>query len=241
MASVTVLQLSDTHFTEAGDRTVKGHDPAVRLDRVLGAWEASGVRADLVVLTGDNADDGSIGACRRLAAALRTLGAPVLAVSGNHDVAAKVEAVFGRPEAIEVGAWRVVGVASERPGRTEGTVDVAECLARLDRLDDRPTVIAVHHPPVSVSTHPWFQLEGASDLLSGLGRRPHVRAVISGHLHEAFQRTGDGRLELLGAPSTLYGLHHRGDDWTEAGDGATGARVLRLFDDGSMTSSVLTA
>jgi Icc protein len=239
MAGAIVLQLSDTHFTESPEGRIHDLDPAARLEQVLSAWDAYGLQPDLVLLTGDNADDGSLEGCRRLAVAVEKLGGPVFAVAGNHDGAAQVEAVFGPAGEVEVGAWRVVGLASEIPGRTEGAVDVAATLARLDRLDIRPTVLAVHHPPVGTSTHPWFQLDGASDLLDGLAARPHVRAVVSGHLHEAFERRGRAGLSLLGSPSTLYALHHDGDQWEKAPDGITGARMLRLFDDGSLDSEVV--
>jgi Icc protein len=240
MATATVLQLSDTHFTEHARGRVNGVDPAARLTAVLEAWVATGEHADLVVHTGDIADDGSVGACRRVAAALGTLGAPLLAVAGNHDMGEAVTAVFGATVA-EVGTWRVVGLASEWPGRTEGALDAPGALALLDGLDDRPTVLAVHHPPQGPSTHRWFQLHGAGELLDGLAARPQVRAVISGHLHEAFDFVGPGGLALLGGPSTLYALHHEGERWARSDVAPTGARVLRLGDDGTLDTDVVVA
>jgi Icc protein len=239
MAGAIVLQLSDTHFTESPEGRVNGLDPAARLERVLTAWGAYGWRADLVLLTGDNADDGSLAACRRLAEAVSSLGVPVFAVAGNHDAAGPVTAVFGPAREIEVGAWRVIGLSSEIPGCTEGAIDVTETLDRVDRLDTRPTLLAVHHPPIGTSTHPWFQLGGAKELLAGLAGHPHVRAVVSGHLHEAFELSSPAGLSLLGSPSTLYALRHDGDQWEKAPDGITGGRVLRLFDDGSLTSELV--
>lgn len=239
--TATVLQLSDTHLTDDPSGRVNDRDPEARLQAVLDAWRAAGRPADLVVLTGDNADDGSVAACRRLAGMLAGVGAPVLAVAGNHDTTASVVTVFGANPSAEVGAWRVVGLATERPGQVHGTLDVADALDRLDRLDDRPTVVALHHPPVTTSTNPMFQLEGAEDLLAGLAARPHVRAVVSGHLHEAFSFTGAGGLALLGAPSTLYGIRHEGDRYRLSADSPTGARVLTLADDGTCTHQLLEA
>jgi Icc protein len=239
--TVTVLQLSDTHLTDDPSGQVNGRDPEARLRAVLAAWSADGRRADLVVLTGDNADDGSVAACHRLADLLAGLGAPVMAVAGNHDLAGSVTTVFGPDTEAEVGAWRVVGLATERPGQVHGTLDAGAALRRLDDLDVRPTVVALHHPPVTTSTNPMFQLDGADELLAGLAARPHVRTVISGHLHEAFSFTGDGGLALLGAPSTLYGIRHEGDTYRLSADSPTGARVLTLDDDGTCTSELLEA
>jgi 3',5'-cyclic AMP phosphodiesterase CpdA len=63
--AVTVLQLSDIHLTsQVGP--VLGVDPDARLAQVLAAWVDLGEVADLVVLSGDNTDDGTVDAYRRL-------------------------------------------------------------------------------------------------------------------------------------------------------------------------------
>jgi Icc protein len=239
--STIVLQLSDTHLARDPHAEVNGRDPDGRLDRVLSAWATLGERADLVVLSGDNADDGSLEACQRLRAAVVALGAPVLAVPGNHDDPAAVAGAFGPPTPVEVGEWRVVGLDSSRPAQVHGTLDVEEAFHLLDDLDDRPTLVALHHPPVSRSTNPVFRLDGATELLAGLRLRPQVKAVISGHVHDAFDLEGPGGLALLGCPSTLYAIVHLGDGMEVSGEAPTGARVLRLADDGSWSSSVLVA
>lgn len=236
-----ILQLSDTHLSRVAHADVNDRDPDARLATVLAAWAALGQAVDLVLLTGDNADDGSIEACRRLAAAVAELGAPVLALPGNHDVPSVVASAFGTSTPAEVGGWRVVGFDTSRPQQVHGTLDVGAALAVLDGLDDRPTVVAIHHPPVSRSTHPWFQLDGAQELLVGLAARPHVKILASGHLHDAFDLEGPAGLALLGCPSTLLAIGHRGDEMEMAAEGPTGARVLNLEDDGTWASTVLVA
>jgi Icc protein len=238
--TVTVLQLSDIHLTAAGGE-LGGIDPDARLTAVLAAWEAVDEDADLVLLTGDNADDGSVEAYARLAAAVARLDAPVVALPGNHDVPATLAAVLGEPPVVELGAWRIVGLDTSRPGQVHGTLDVPAALDVLDQLDERPTVVALHHPPASTSAHEWFQLDGGADLLAGLGERPWVRAVASGHLHEVFDIEGPGGLALLGAPSTYSAIAHDGTTLRFDVDEPRGARVLHLEDDGTFSSTVLVA
>jgi len=239
VTAATVLQLSDTHLTAQLGGPVNGLDPDARLEVVLAAVRRSGLRPDLVVLTGDNADDASQPACERLRHAVTTLGAPVLAVAGNHDDPAIVADVFGAGHQAEVGAWRVVTFDSSRPGQIHGTLDVPAAIARLDALDARQTVVAVHHPPRSRSTHPWFRLDGADALLEGLTARPHVRAVITGHVHDAFSFSGPGGLALLGCPSTLMAISHAGTDMEIGSKGPTGARILTLDGDDLSTELLI--
>ena len=236
-----VLQLSDVHFTRAPDGDVGGVEPVGRLRAVLDRWRRTGWSADLVLLTGDNTDDGAAEGYRRLHEALLPLGAPILAIAGNHDDRQEQEKVFGPAVPAEVGSWRVVGLTSAVPGQIHGAIDAAAVARQLDGLDDRPTVVAIHHPPVSRSTHEWFRLDGGAELLAVLAERPHVRTLVSGHLHDVFELAGPGHLALLGAPSALVAIGHRGDTFEIGVDAPAGARVLHLADDGTCSSTLLEA
>ena len=224
-----VLQISDTHL-RAGANTPADKNPDASLAASIDA--ALGIDADLVLLTGDLADDGSVQALERLRDLVSVFSAQVLAVGGNHDILDNVHAVFGAADTAEVGAWRVVAIESLIPGEVHGAVDVDDLTRRLDALDDRPTVIAIHHPPRSPSSHQWFQLIGAEQMLAAVRERPGIRAVVSGHLHEAFH-LHDAGLELCGAPSTYYAIEHRGNEYRADDDGIVGTQLLTLGDDGS--------
>lgn len=239
--TATVLQLSDTHLRSDPSERVYERDADARLTAVVEAWVATGERADLVLLTGDLADDGSAAPLERIAAAVAPLESLVLAVPGNHDRPDAVTSTWGGSAVVEVGRWRVVGLDTTIPGEVHGEVDVAGAAATLDGLDDRPTLLALHHPPVSRSTGPMFRLDGAEELLDALRARPHVRAVVAGHLHDAVELTARTGLPVLGAPSTLMGISHSGDDMRIDPSAPTGARVLRLEDDGTFSSCVLEA
>nr|WP_230416181.1 metallophosphoesterase [Micromonospora tarapacensis] len=232
------MQLSDIHLT-ADHRPVHGRDPWERLRTVLDVVRSEGTRPDVVVLTGDLTDDGSYAGCRNLANALAPLGHPILAVPGNHDDPCAVREVFG-PDILEVGEWRIVGIDTSRPGQIHGTADVATEMSRLDRYDQRPTLLAMHHPPVSPVSHRWFQLEGAAELVMALAQRPYVRAILSGHLHHPFDSEASG-IEVLGCPSSLIAFRHAVDSIVVGGARTTGARWCTLQDDGGVTSRLVQA
>jgi Icc protein len=236
---VTVLQLSDTHLRATpGDRAF-GRDPDDQLARVLVAWAATGEVADLVLLTGDLADDGSVAGSDRLAAAVAAIGAPVLAIPGNHDLPEVVASTWGTTRVTNVGRWQVVGIDTTTPAQVYGTVDVAATMDLLDSLDPIPTVLALHHPPRSRSTADHFRLDGADELLAALAERPHVRVIVGGHLHDAVDLPGPSGPPVLGCPSAVMAITHDGDDMELAPHGPTGARVLHLADDGTFTSRIL--
>lgn len=239
--TLTVLQLSDIHFGPSPNSLVSGHHPEDRLATVVAAWLATGQNADLVVLTGDITDEGTPEAYDRVVTALRPLDTAIMAISGNHDDDAEVARAFGGAHVAELENWRIVGLNSARPDLVNGIIDVDDVCALLDAVDDRPTVLAIHHPPRSRSTGSYFKLDGDTELLEALAARPHVRAVISGHLHDAFEFTGANGLELLGGPSTLMAIRHEGESFVVGVDAPTGGRVLHLADDGTVTSSLLLA
>ncbi len=228
---VTVLQLSDTHLVhdepDPGDPT----SPDAGVRRTLAALGDR--RPDLVLLTGDLSNDGSVASCRRLRALVEHLGAPILATPGNHDLPGTVSEVFGTDDTAEIGRWRIVTVDTTIPGHDDGQVDVEAFCSRLDAVDSRPTLVALHHAPVSPSTHEMFHLAGASELLDACLARPHVRGIVSGHLHEAFERSA-GDIALVGCPSSWYAIVHEGDTYRLVTDGFVGAHLFGLADDGTL-------
>ena len=225
----TVLQISDTHL-RAVPNTPPDRDPDVALAATIDA--VRNVHADLVLLTGDLSDDGSVPALQRLRSTVAVLSPAILAIPGNHDDPDNVHAVFGRTDTVDLGRWRVLGVESVIRGEDHGEVDVQDLIRRLDALDARPTVLAIHHPPRSPSANAMFQLIGADEMLAALRDRPHVRAVVSGHFYEAFERR-EGGVELWGSPSAYYAIEHIGTQYELVDDGLVGAQVLTLGDDGS--------
>jgi len=171
----TLLQIADAHLRADGEQ-IYGRDPERNLAVVVAACARELPGADAVVLSGDQSDDAELAALERAKEMIAPLGASVLAIPGNHDGPELQRAVFGARASADVGRWRVVAIDSSIPGEIHGSVDVAAAERLLDALDARPTVLAIHHPPLAPTTHPWFQLEHAQALLASLTARPHVRA-----------------------------------------------------------------
>lgn len=206
-----LLHISDTHFGYSGtfrNGSVPRAAPEESLERTLASMAGS---VDAIVHTGDIAESDAVGAAEQVRDRLTEYDVPVLAVPGNHDDPAATRQAFGT-QPIEIGGWRIVGVDTVIPGEIHGTAE--RVLEQIDAHDERPTVLAMHHPIRSRSTHSWFQLDDATGLLGALRERPHVRAVLSGHTHQRYEHAEPWGLRHLGGLSTYYGMQHDGDEFS---------------------------
>lgn len=198
MARHLLIQLSDLHLTRAGELAA-GVDPAVNLASALSLMEAEGLAPDVVVLTGDLANEGDESSYRDLAAALATsratASARVVYVPGNHDRRGPFRSVL-LGEAPDEGpvnqvAWhgglRLVALDSTVPGEDHGHLD-AETLTYLRDALGEPapegSLVVLHHPPQPspVATMAARRLANGDDLARAI-EGTDVRAVICGHYH----------------------------------------------------------
>jgi Icc protein len=230
----TVVQLSDSHLARVRSEAPDGPDAG--LERAVRA--VAGSAPELVLLTGDIADDGTDEAYARVREMIAPLRASVLATPGNHDDRAAVAAAFSGAVEVQLGAWRIVAHDTTIVDEIHGRVDVTALLDLLGRDDGVPTLLALHHPPITISTHPWFQTHGGGRLVGMLADRSDVRVVLSGHLHQPFHVVS-GNVSYLGAPSTWYAIEHHGAEFT-TGVGEVGAVELELRDDGTWNSRLIT-
>lgn len=204
----TLLHLSDTHLL-AGNRALGGRfDTAANLARTLEAAEATGIRPDAVVFTGDLTDLGEPEAYRALRAAVEPvaerLGAPVVWVAGNHDERPAMRSALLDQDASQhpiTGVWdlaglRLVALDSSVPGWHHGDLDTAQ-LEWLRGVLATPaplgTILALHHPPLP-SHVPLFDILELRDqgrfaeVIAGTD----VRAILAGHLHYSTSGTFAG-------------------------------------------------
>jgi 3',5'-cyclic AMP phosphodiesterase CpdA len=187
-----LLHLSDLHL---GARD----DPAIQA--AIEAFVAR-TQPELIIATGDLTHRGRRAQHDRAATFLRGLGAPVVAVPGNHDIPYSFPARFTHPwrefdrlwETTEpvysTDAVHLVGVNSVRPWRHQSGGVGEEQLARVTaRLVKAPAgalrVVALHHQLIGA---PWRTRK------KPVARRNRVLAslvdagaelILGGHIHQA--------------------------------------------------------
>ncbi len=196
MERVLLAQLSDLHVCEEWE----GVDPTGRVARVVAAVRALPDPVDGIVVTGDLTDDGSPESYRRVRELLEPLDVPTYVLPGNHDDRANLRAAFDLPGngaepvnySVNLGELRLVVFDSIVPGQDPGAYSPEQLRwldAELARDRERPTLLALHHPPLPTGLPGWDAINlTAADreaMAAVIAEHPQVRAIAGGHLHRA--------------------------------------------------------
>jgi len=191
-----VAQITDLHL---------GFDPGnpdeynrQRLDRALAMLAAMVPRPDLVLATGDIADNGDDGeSYRRFHDAIQGLPFPVYPAMGNHDSREPFLATFPETKsdggfiqyAIEELPVRILVLDTLEVGRHGGGFCEARAgwlRARLAEAPERPTLLVLHHPPIATGLS-WMTENPEADWVLRLRpiveAHPNIVAMVAGHLH----------------------------------------------------------
>lgn len=215
MAAPTLLvQLSDIHI--GGDE--EGLDPIPRLEAVIEAVRSLPNRPDAVLVSGDVTDDGGAEGYRVAREMLARLELPLHVIPGNHDDRRVLREAFDLPGtgdepinySAQVGGLRLVAFDSIVPGQDPGDFP-PEQLAWLDReleaAPEAPTLLALHHTPLTTGIPGWDEINLLAPQLEALGevvaRHPQLRAIVGGHLHRVAVAALAG-CPVLAAPSTYW-------------------------------------
>jgi 3',5'-cyclic AMP phosphodiesterase CpdA len=209
-----IAQITDIHLGFEPDNPNEFNRK--RLDQTLKVLAAMKPRPDLLLATGDLADTGDDEVSyQHLKEAMADLPFPVFFAMGNHDGRSAFQTLF--PDAPHAGDF-VQYAIEEHPLRIlvldtleEGRHGGGFCYRRADWLrarlaeqPDRPTLIALHHPPLATGLSWMTEDPGAAwierlrDLVSA---NRNIVAMISGHLHRQITTIWAGT-RLSVCPST---------------------------------------
>ncbi|MCG6873278.1 MAG: 3',5'-cyclic-AMP phosphodiesterase [Gammaproteobacteria bacterium] len=240
--SLRVLQITDSHlFAESGERLL-GVDTQATLDAVLvDAHEQRGA-PDVLLATGDLAQDGQPATYERLQRQLEAFGVPVVWLAGNHDDPAAM-AAFGMEinrTCLDLERWRILMLDSTAPGEVGGRLGEGkrQRLAEACSGDQQHLLVCLHHHPVKLGSG-WLDaigLEDRDEFVSVLDLQPTLRAVLWGHIHQEYDQTRDG-VRWLGSPSTCFQFRPGTAEFT-LDDRAPGYRWLELQADGVVQTGV---
>jgi len=240
----SLVHLTDLHITAEAEGRVRGIETAPRLAAVVDSVAALSPQPAMAVITGDFSVGGSPAAYRRAAALLAPLRIPVRAALGNHDDPETFRTIMGplgfvgggEPcQVLGVGGWRILLLNSKWAGVKEGFLGSDQRLRLREEFErDRqsPTLIFMHHHVVPLGL-PWVDRDNLRDwheFLTMLGAAGNVRAVFSGHAHQARHHTWGG-IPFYVTPSTGYQFAQDAREVRVAAGEPPAYRVIRLLGD----------
>jgi 3',5'-cyclic AMP phosphodiesterase CpdA len=215
-----IAQFSDTHIKPAGQLAYGVADTHQMLKSALQHVQQLPQTPDLMVITGDLVDAGSVVEYERLHTLLQDLPMPYLLIPGNHDDRGNMRKVFHQhPWLDEQGFWQYRAFSADWPIQILAldTVNAGEsggrlCAQRLSWFEqqlhqttDIPTLVMMHHPPFATGIGHMDEigLDDAEKFSEILKKYSHIELVICGHLHRNIRATVGGR-SVMTSPSTAH-------------------------------------
>jgi 3',5'-cyclic-AMP phosphodiesterase len=214
-----VAQITDLHVQGIrGATRNKSFDEVAALESCVAQLNSFPYPIDLVIATGDLVQRGRTQEYEPLKEVLGGLKAPFFLLPGNHDARDPLRATFTDAnyfadetflqfELTEFSV-RILGLDTLKVGEHGGQLCPARLSwihARLREKRDRPTVIAMHHPPFP-SGLPHFDnlgFNGAADFARMIAEAPQVERIICGHIHRPISVKFAGTTGTI-APATCY-------------------------------------
>jgi Icc protein len=204
-----ILQITDPHLYGSASGRLRGVETDSSLRVALADAIARVPDYEAMLVTGDLVQDDRSGYLR-FRSFFGGIEKPVLCIPGNHDEPeAMRKELTGAPFEIcgthTIGDWVFVMLDSYDPGHVGGRLTKNE-LARLDNAlagSPKHAMVCLHHHPIPMGSR-WLDgvgLAEAHEFWRIIEAHTSVRAVVWGHVHQAFDgRRGDVR--LFATPST---------------------------------------
>jgi 3',5'-cyclic-AMP phosphodiesterase len=212
-----IAQITDLHLRPRGLACYGVSDTNMFAERAIRSLLAFNSKPDALVVTGDltdRSDPREYAVGREL---LSRLDMPVYVIPGNHDTSDDMrrelsdfpgvsESSTGKIfYSADIGSVRLIALDTHLPGSPCGEVG-QEQLTWLDaklREDQRPTLIALHHPPAlsGIQHMDNIGLTDAPALAEVVAPHAQVERFLCGHLHRPIIASFAGKVMTL-APST---------------------------------------
>jgi Icc protein len=241
-----ILQLTDLHVTPHAGNLMLGLDTEDFFQRTLAYADDQHGPFDLILLTGDLAQDPCADSYQRIQQHLNQYAAPCLCLPGNHDDFDLMQRYLQAGNVscnkqLVLNDWQIVLLNSQKPNSPVGKLAGSE----LDFLEqalqsqtDLPTLVALHHPSFAIGSS-WLdtmQIENDAAFLALLSAYPQVKAVTCGHVHQAYFRQ-IGKINFFATPASCFQFTPYSSEFSIA-ETSPGYRVFSLFQDGSLQSEV---
>lgn len=247
-----LIQITDTHLRRVpGGIMGSNRNTDMSLEAVIAHIQAHEKDIDLLVLTGDLAQDADPAVYRRLHACLASLQVPMVWLPGNHDDATLLSELCPVLGVQFLGErqwenWQLLFLNTAVPGQVQGLLAASE----LDRVqktlrtmqakkDQGHLLLFLHHHPAPVGNQ-WMDaiaLTNADVLWEILQQSKAVRALVYGHVHHAADTEHAG-VRLLATPSSCVQFRLNGGRG-ELDERPPAYRLIELHASGALDTQVV--
>lgn len=246
-ACISILQLSDLHILRTPEDRLLGINTEHYFHACLEQALAERRHFDLILLTGDLAQDPCPESYGRILSSLKAYEVPCICLPGNHDDYELMQQILNTDrincrKQVFLDNWHLICLNSQIPGEAGGRLSKTE-LAFLESCltenPDRYALIAVHHHFLETKS-PWMDtmiIENSRELLAIVSKYPQVKVMITGHIHQIMD-IKTAAFRVLGVPSTCFQFSPRTTEFSVS-DTAPGYRLIELYADGRVESEVV--
>lgn len=200
MSSFRLVQLTDLHIFADEYALLNGANTRENFLVVL--RQVLGDQPDYIVLTGDISGDHEASVYPWVMGIMEDTGVPWSWLPGNHDEFSFMQSKFLRE--ISLGKWRVLQLNSQVEGERYGDLsdDEIEFLqTSLTKDNTTPTLVMVHHHVCDIGSCLDDGRIKSNRFFDCLASHMCVKAVVHGHIHQAWEGQ-HAHFLILGTPST---------------------------------------
>jgi Icc protein len=243
--TLKVLQLTDMHLYQDPASALLGLNTLQSFQDCIALARRQHWPPDVVLATGDLVHDASPEGYQQLNKIFASLGAPICAIPGNHDIPAVLHKYLIGAHIESNGhfikkQWQIITLDSSLPNSDAGKLSNTQ-LEHLDSCLSKRSehaLVCLHHPPIDVGSQ-WMdtmKLRNPDAFFDVLDRHHQVRIVLWGHIHQEYRADRRG-VQLIASPSTCIQFKPGSDDFALDAK-APGYRWLALHADGEFDTGV---
>ncbi len=219
------------------------------LDHVLNMVRENDPDIDLILATGDIAQDASVEAYKYFIGKMKPFDAPMRWIPGNHDVITVMDDVAANSDLnqkkVQANNWAILLLNTSVVGQVHGNLadDELEFLSNsLEELQNDSDVdhvlVTMHHNPVQGNAG-WMKdigLNNQMDFWNRVDGHDKLRCVLYGHVHQDLDYEHND-VRCLCTPSTCIQFKPNVVNFA-LDDVNPGYRSMQLNDDGSIDTKV---
>lgn len=241
-----LLQITDPHLFADREKDLLGIKTVKSFEAVVAHACKYASQSLAVLATGDLSQDHSLQSYVDFATHIKSLQMPCYWLPGNHDIQAVMlptllQQGLAHTKQVVSDHWQIIMLDSQVEGVVYGELTEHQLSFLEQALQEHPnkhTLICVHHHVLPVESA-WLDqhiLKNNQQFLALIESYDNVRAVLSGHVHQAGDTLHNG-ICFMTTPSTCVQFKPNSDDFALDSQ-APGYRYLSLNKEGDISTCI---